>query len=46
MIHLVFSESFADSYRRAGYDVTEVRPGCWSVSNPRAVVDEKGKGRK
>jgi len=42
---LVFSESFADSYRRAGFDVVEVRPGVWKVVNPQAAVTEKGKGR-
>lgn len=45
--HLVFDPSFADSYRRAGYVLTEIRPGVWEVVNPRDKwAGEKQKGGK
>ena len=40
--HLVWSEWMADSYRRGGWDVTEVRPGVWRIVNPRVAAREAG----
>lgn len=44
--HLVWSEWMADSYRRGGWDVMEVRPGVWRIMNPRVAAREAAGGTK
>lgn len=34
--HVVFDVFLAEGYRRAGYDVKEIREGAWEVSDPKA----------
>jgi hypothetical protein len=37
MRRLVFTDWLAESYRKAGYVVTEIRPGTWEVTAPGVV---------
>lgn len=44
--HLVGDEKMAESYRKGGWTVTEVRPGVWEVVNPKEIAAELAEERK